>query len=614
MCGIAGIYSYKNKTEQYNAYLEKCTVSMKRRGPDDKGFWTNQKNYSAVFVRLSIRDLSINGHQPMVSACGSYVLSFNGEIYNSDNYVDCLKSKGVQFKSHSDTEVLLYALIHFGIEKVLAEFDGMYAFAFYNVLKDELILARDRVGIKPLYIGYSDAFLIYSSQYDHIINADFIKNNTIDYNALGNYLEYGYMTAGDAIINNTFVVPQGHYIIANKGGYQIEKYYDFLTSASNAVNCTEDIFRASVQSQMVSDVPVGTFLSGGVDSPLINFWATELRPIQAFTIGNEEPGYDESYYAKKYAEKIGVKHHYQKIAEADFLELIDDNFKAFSEPFADFSSIPTMLVAKIAREHVTVILSGDGPDELFWGYDRNVAFPKKAELFHQPKWKLALQKITSKKNISKRYFNTPDLSSFYLKSLHTYGAEYWMPKVYKHSSNYNNLYYHLPGAYRDPAGDNEIMQMARWLEMNVHLQRILLKVDRSTMYYSLEARVPYLSNAILDCASSLNYTDCIKDGQGKFNIKEMLMKRFPAEWVTKKKQGFLVPMEKWINKDIKQDVTDTILNMPHELAVAFDKAQLENLLKAHEKGSVHKGNNGFIWGIYALAKWHKLHRNSFMLQ
>ena len=302
MCGIAGIYSFNNKTEQYTAYLEKCMLSMKRRGPDDKGFWTNRENYSAAFVRLSIRDLSVNGHQPMVSSCGNYVLSFNGEIYNSDNYVERLKTKGVIFKSHSDTEVLLYALMHFGVEKVLAEFDGMYAFAFYNVFKDELILARDRVGIKPLYIGYDSSFLIYSSQYDHIINADFVKNNGIDYESLGNYLEYGYMVAGKAIIKNTLVVPQGHYVVVNKSGYNIIKHYDFIESTPKNDNDIEGLFKSSVRAQMVSDVPVGTFLSGGVDSPLINYWATELGPVQAFTIGNEHPAYDESFYAKQYAE------------------------------------------------------------------------------------------------------------------------------------------------------------------------------------------------------------------------------------------------------------------------------------------------------------------------
>ena len=613
MCGIAGIYSFNNKTEQYTAYLEKCMLSMKRRGPDDKGFWTNRENYSAAFVRLSIRDLSVNGHQPMVSSCGNYVLSFNGEIYNSDNYVERLKTKGVIFKSHSDTEVLLYALMHFGVEKVLAEFDGMYAFAFYNVFKDELILARDRVGIKPLYIGYDSSFLIYSSQYDHIINADFVKNNGIDYESLGNYLEYGYMVAGKAIINNTLVVPQGHYVVVNKSGYNIIKHYDFIESTPKNDNDIEGLFKSSVRAQMVSDVPVGTFLSGGVDSPLINYWATELGPVQAFTIGNEHPAYDESFYAKQYAEKIGVKHHFQTIAESDFLGLLDDSFKAFTEPFADFSSIPTMLVAKTAREYVTVILSGDGPDELFWGYDRNVAFPKKAQLYRQSKLKLALQKIISGKNISKRYFTTPDISSFYLKSLQTYGAEYWMPKIYKHASTYNNLYYHLPQAYLNPKNDKDCMQMARWLEMNIHLQRILLKVDRATMYYSLEARVPFLSNPVINYAASLNYSDCVKNNQGKWNMKEMLKKRLPEEWVTKKKQGFLVPMEKWINNDISNNVSETILNMPDELASAFDKKQLTNLLNAYKTDSKHRGNDGLIWGIYALAKWHELHRKSPIL-
>lgn len=613
MCGIAGIYGFKSNTKQYNAYLDKCTLSMKHRGPNDKGFWSNNNNYSAVFVRLSIRDLSVNGHQPMLSACGNYTLSFNGEIYNSNDYIAILKQKGVEFKSHSDTEVLLYALIHLGLEKVLAEFDGMYAFAFFDNNKDELIIARDRIGIKPLYIGYSNNFLIYSSQYDHIINVDFIKNNTLNYSSIGNYLAYGYMIGGDAVVNNTFVVPQGHYLVANKQGYIINKFYDFSEKSNSSLIDGEEVFKSSVKAQMVSDVPVGTFLSGGVDSPLINFWASETQRVKAFTIGSDDALFNESIYAKKIAATIGVEHHFKTIKENDFLELIDDNFKAFTEPFADFSSIPTMLVSKMASKHVSVILSGDGPDELFWGYDRNIHFPKKAELFHLGKLKLALKKLSNGKNISKRYFTSPSISSFYLKSLQSYGAESWLHKVYKHPSTYNIMYNQIPEEYINSKQINDCMQMVRWLEMNIHLQRILLKVDRSTMYYSLEARVPFLSNSVLDYASVLNYTNCIKQEQGKSNIKEILAKKIPPEWVYKKKQGFGVPMRDWLRKGIKQDVYDSILNMPQELAVAFNKKQLEKMLiKEYDESNPHSAN-GFIWAIYALVKWHQLHRNSILL-
>ena len=611
MCGIAGIYSYKKNTERYKTYLDKCVVSMKHRGPDDKGFWTNDKNYSAAFVRLSIRDLSENGHQPMISACGGYVLSFNGEIYNSDNFISALKAKGVDFRSHSDTEVLLYGLIHFGIEKVLKDFDGMFAFAFYNSKKDELILARDRVGIKPLYVGFNDDYFIYSSQYDHIINIDFIKANPLDKEAVAAYLQYGYMQAGNAIVTHTMVVPQGHYFVIDTNGYDLKKYYEFATNNIEQEDA-ESIFRESVNTQMISDVPVGTFLSGGVDSPLINIWAREIKAVQAFTIGNEREDYDESFYAKKYAEKIGVQQHFQTITEKDFLGLIDDNFKAFSEPFADFSSIPTLLVSKIAKNFVTVILSGDGPDELFWGYQRNVVFSKKASLFQRSKWKLALKKITSPNSVSKRYFKSTTLSSFYLQSLQTYGAEYWLPKVFKETIQYKT--YGLPEKFVNPSNENDWMEMMRWLEMNIHLQRILLKVDRAAMYSSLEARVPYLSNGVLDHAASLSFKDCINDNQGKWNMKKILLKKFPEEWVLKKKQGFLVPMRDWINKEINKDVYDFILNMPEELDVLFDKKALKKMLDSHVNGWKQHNCDGFIWAVYALAKWHSIHRNSALLQ
>lgn len=613
MCGIVGIYGYKKEVVSFEPYLKKCLLTMKRRGPDSNGIWHNNQNYLAGFVRLAIRDISENGNQPMVSSCENYVLSFNGEIYNSNDFISALKEKAVTFKSHSDTEVLLYALIHFGVEKVLNEFDGMFAFSFYDLKKNTLILARDRVGIKPLYIGCHTDYLIYSSQYDHIINASFIKKNGINYSSLAQYLQYGYMIAGEAIINNTMVVPPGNYISIDTNGYTLTQYYNFhQTFSSEKPTDTEQIFCNSVQEQLVSDVPLGTFLSGGVDSPLINIWANEKKPVMAFTIGNENPLYDESWYAKEYAKVIGVNHHYKTITENDFLALLEDNFKAFSEPFADFSSIPTMLVARIAKELVTVILSGDGPDELFWGYDRNINFPLKNQRFHKPKLKLLFERITSENAISKKYFTAPNISSFYSQSLQLYGAEYWMSKVFKLAYKKEPALLNFPKEYNNSKDTETSMQMIRWLEMNIHLQRILLKVDRATMYYSLEARVPYLSNAVLDYASSLKYTDCIEGIQGKSNLKRLLKKRFPAEWVDKKKQGFMVPMSDWITKEIKDDLFHTILNMPDELGIAFRKNNLRKMLEAQVNKQTDA--NGFIWGIYALVKWHALHRFSKDLQ
>lgn len=615
MCGIAGIYGFNNSTEKYLTYLNKCMLSMKHRGPNDKGVWTNQNNYTAAFVRLSIRDLSANGHQPMVSSCGKYVLSFNGEIYNSNIFLPELNALGIQLKSHSDTEVLLYALIHFGLKRVLKEFDGMFAFAFFDVQKNELIIARDRVGIKPLYIGYNKDYLIYSSQYDHIINVDFIQNNSLNYAAIGNYLAYGYMIGGDAVVQNTFVVPQGHYVVATSNGYNIHKYYDFSNVVTKVDSASaEEILKASVKAQMISDVPVGTFLSGGVDSPLINFWASETQRVKAFTIGSEDPYFNESIFAKEYAEIIGVEHHFKVITETDFINLLNDNFKAFTEPFADFSSIPTMLVSKMASEFVTVILSGDGPDELFWGYERNVQFPQKAHLFNSGKLRLAIEKLKGNTQISKRYFSVPNISSFYLKSLQTYGAEPWLNEVYQESHEYNILYNQIPESLINPKNEQTVMQMIRWLEMNIHLQRILLKVDRSTMFYSLEARVPYLSNTVLDYASSLNFNDCIKDNQGKHNVKEILAQKVSADTVYKKKKGFGVPMRDWIRQGIKKDVYEAIMNMPHELAIAFNKKSLEKMLLNEYDTNNPNSANGFIWAVYALAKWHTMHRKSTILQ
>ena len=281
MCGIIGSISKSLNFNEQNQYLTWALSDMHHRGPDDTRIWSDNTNYITGFNRLSIRDLSENAMQPMISECKRYVLSFNGEIYNSDLYKNRLLSRGVKFYTTSDTEVLMNALIHLGIKKVLESFDGIFAFAFYDISKKILKIARDRAGIKPLYYGESVDGFIFSSQYNHIINHPSFKNNSYNSGAIGSFLQFGYMIEGEkSLVQDTSFLPHGHYLISDGINNQTIPYWSFPreTVPKTKKTLTEVIAQAT-KSQLVSDVPIGTFMSGGNDSTLVTKFASDFKKV-----------------------------------------------------------------------------------------------------------------------------------------------------------------------------------------------------------------------------------------------------------------------------------------------------------------------------------------------
>jgi asparagine synthase (glutamine-hydrolysing) len=616
MCGITGIYQYHKNIRADIPYIKWALQSMHHRGPDSNGIWDNGENYVAGFVRLSIRDLSENGSQPMQSDDGQYCISFNGEMYNTDAFKQRLIEKGVRFKSTTDTEVLLYGLIHWGAEYVLQQFDGIFAFAFYSHKQNKLILARDRSGIKPLYIGKCTEGVVYSSQYDHIINHDYFKNNPINAGAVGAYLSLGYVPENSGLIEGTYLLPHGYYAVVNKQGLNTYKFYQYpLQQTAAASTDLAGALEDSVLSQMVSDVPLGTFMSGGVDSPLVAYYANKHTNIKSFTIGVDDPNIDESKAAAAYADIFKTEHACKFITEKDLLQTMEDNTKAFSEPFADYSSIPTLILSQFAREKVTVALSGDGGDELFWGYPRNEKMLRQGLLFQQPKavrWLQFVKEklIGGKRTTIKRHLEVNDFPAFYYRSLFITGAEYWLPTLFKAKAApaffLDEVYENKDSILTDA---NSIMNVLRKLEFDIHLQRILIKVDRASMYHSLEVRVPVLSNSMIDYSTSLSYKDCIQHGIGKYNLKQLLVSKSSEDLVMRPKKGFIIPIGNWLRKELRKDVEDKLMNMPQELAVLFNRNELERLLREHMSGKQDWG--WFIWALYALVNWNNHHRKSF---
>jgi len=617
MCGIIGIYSYKKNITSEEAYIKRCLKTMRHRGPDSDGVWNNNENYISGFVRLAIRDLSEHGNQSMLSADGNYCITFNGEIYNAEKFRQPLINKGVQFASTSDTEILLYSIIHFGIKEVLANFDGIFAFLFFDKQRNELVAARDRVGIKPLYAGFdNNDGIIFSSQYDHIINYNSIKGQPLDEAAIGAYLQLGYVPDNSAAVRNTLMIPHGHYATVNSNGYKLERYFSFISSAGKDHNpVSEDIFSNAVISQLVSDVPVGTYLSGGVDSSLVTYWANKEHSVEAFTIGTDDAFTNEGEMAQAFAQQNNIKHHLRQITENDLFALIKDNFLSHSEPFADFSSIPSLLLSKIAGASYKVILSGDGPDELFWGYDRNIKYQRAAKKFFSAPImqfsELAYSKITGRKTlIDKRMLKSEDFFEFYYQSLFLYGSSV-VPDIYKPDCANAFFLNEIRNAYDERSEEKEYMYIMRDMEMNINLQRILLKADRAGMYNSVEVRVPYLSNDILNLAIQHDWHPYIQHGKGKYFLKQLLAQKMDHAFAFKQKKGFLTPMHAWLRQSLQKDVIEQLMHMPPELQTLFNRKELKKVLDIHMIQG--KDLSNIIWAVYALVNWYKVHRKNNLL-
>jgi asparagine synthase (glutamine-hydrolysing) len=615
VCGIVGIYSFKENTQSKTPYINWCLKTMQHRGPDSNGIWQHN-NYITGFVRLAIRDVSESGSQPMVSSCGKYCITFNGEIYNADDFKNELLQKGISFKSTTDTEILLYALIHFGLDFVLQHFDGMYAFAFYNSISKEVIIARDRLGIKPLYIGFNGKNdVIFSSQYDHIINYEAISKEPLDASVIANYLQLGYVAGGLGIINNTQMLPHGHYVKINQLGYAIQQYYHVVHSnEKNDTQLTEQAILSSVESQLISDVPVATFMSGGVDSSLITLLANQIKPLTAFTISTGEVTTDEKGKAEWFTQKFNIPHVVKSIDTKEFEQIVHEHTKAYTEPFADFSSIPSLLISKVAHQQVKVVLSGDGPDELFWGYSRNVKMIALIKKFYRSKAVNIIDYLLSKlsitqKHISKHFLKASSFAEFYYNSMFMFGSAVWQHKILPIRPKAVYFNEQIKENAKDVTSLDDAMNTIWNYEMNIHLQRILLKMDRASMYHSLESRVPYLSNSLLTLASSTHWQQCIVSSNGKNNIKQLLAKFTGDDFVYGKKKGFDIPIHSWINTSLKSTIQHAFDNMPTELKMHFNIRQLSKMLHNHFDEKEENGN--MIWAVFVLINWYIEHRNSY---
>lgn len=611
MCGIAGELRFSDAPTQ--ADWNRISTLMERRGPDDAGIWAEDPNCTFVFRRLSIIDLSENGHQPMFDASGRYVIVFNGEVYNFSELRRELKSRGVQFRSHGDTEVVLYSLIEWG-QAALQKFNGMFALAFFDTKARTLLLARDHAGIKPLYYLQMPQGVIFASQYDQLLAHPLSQKTGISMDALSLYLRLAFIPAPYAILNHSHMLEPGSWVaFTTDGKKETGSYYSFpcylepSLRGTEAVEAIDAAITASVKRQLVSDVPVGGFLSGGIDSPLVMSKMRLLSNgmIHAFTLGTDGDITDESKDAISYAREIGIEQTIKHFKPDQAISMIDDVVAACGEPFGDYSIFPTMMISRIASQDYKVMLSGDGGDELFWGYPgRAVRFISAAKDFMLP---LLLRKVRLR---AQNYFQWNGVS--YLSRLKTMG--HVQRKLHTHlpEETLHRIFPTLPkwpSAFKafnfDGWDTDRAAQWQRWNEFVSHLTMVLLKVDRASMYHSLEVRVPLLDKEVIEAASKVDWRSCldIEKGIGKIPLRRVLSRHLHQQ--TEQKRGFAIPMGQWLRTSLRGLFEEKVLKRDNFLGLEMNQKAIRDLFASHEAGQADYGWG--LWPLLSLALWADRH-------
>ena len=564
MCGIAGLCNFYGDPLKNIAQMKQ---RMYHRGPDAEGTYISEDG--AVVLghrRLSIVDLSETGAQPMTSHSGRYVIVFNGEIYNYRKLSDRLlcEKRVDRFRGTSDTEVLLEAFENYGVEKTLSLCKGMFAIALYDKKEKELILMRDRVGEKPLYYGKVNQSFVFASDIGCISALDGFQNS-IDHNILDSYFVYGYIPAPYSIYDNIYKLEPGT-ILTIKAPFtewKISVYWSmqeaalrgqqnlFQGSETEAADELERLLKVSISEQMAADVPVGAFLSAGIDSSTVVALMQSIyqEKVKSFTIGMEETGYNEAVQAKEIARHLGTQHTELYITEDDAKAVIPKLGYIFSEPFADSSQIPTYLVSKMTREHVTVSLSGDGGDELFCGYhsyrsvDRIWNCIKPVPHFAR---KAASQLVlhTPLKNVPALRIKGTLLGA--VDPLDLYVCSHECEPLAKRISLYHKFGPHVYGRYPKTLLEEDVRNIMLADLLMYHPDDILVKVDRTAMAVSLETRVPMLDKDVVEFAWTLPMDYLQKDGVGKRVLRNVLYRYIPKEMAERPKKGFSIPIDKWL--------------------------------------------------------------------
>jgi len=589
MCGIAG-YITKNQVDEN--VLIKMRDALSHRGPDDAGIFINEyKKVGLAHRRLSILDLSEAGHQPMSSEDKSIWIVYNGEIYNFQKIKNELKSLGYNFKSNTDTEIIIYAYKEYGID-CLEKFNGMFAFVIYDSNKNQLFFARDRFGIKPFHYGFlTNGDFVFASELKAITKHPAFKKE-FDFGALGDYFKYRYIPSPRTIWKDIKKLPHGHYGILKLDGFdlKIEKHYDLadkvIGQPSTSLEEVESLMQDAVKKRLISDVEVGTFLSGGIDSSSITYFANkEHERIKSFSIGFVPEKYSELSDSKFVAEFLGTNHITKVIDNVE--DDIGEQLSYFyDEPHADSSNIPTYLLSKMTSAHVKVALSGDGGDEIFSGYRwyRQYLLDTKIE-----KIKSLFGSKQAIKQDFEKYYNSLLLNRFDDDKFKKFFASDIYQKV--QDSNVNIFEKYLDKDFKD-------VRQVQFVDFNTFMiDDILTKVDRASMAHSLEVRVPFLDHRLVEAVLRLPEKEYPQDSYNKPILKKLMQDKLPKQVLSKRKKGFSAPVTKW---PFYKKSNQIILEGKAVQDGIIKKDFISDLI-----ANKHKNRSGMIWMTYVFEKWYQ---------
>jgi asparagine synthase (glutamine-hydrolysing) len=638
MCGLVG---FLGGTLPIGARAEVAAAMSRQiahRGPDDSGEYVDERaGFALGFRRLAIVDLSPAGHQPMTSASGRYVLAFNGEVYNFESIRAELRKAGhaPPFRGHSDTEVMLAAFEAWGVEAAVQRFVGMFAIALWDRAEQRLHLVRDRMGVKPLYLARCGSTILFGSELKGLrAHPDF--DDEVDRDALAAYFRYAYVPAPRTIYKCVRKVTPGTIVsIDAAGAVETSTYWSaaaaaergaanrFRGSEDEALEQLDALARDAVALRMIADVPLGVFLSGGVDSSIVTalMQAQASAPVKTFSIGFLEEGYDEAMHAANVARHLGTHHTELYVTPDEAMEVIPRLAHMYDEPFADSSQIPTHLVSALARKHVTVSLSGDGGDELFGGYYRY--------FLGQRAWKSIkriprpLRGVASSTITGLRKETWDRLGGFLPASMRqsrTGERLYKLARILR-TSDEDAMYFELVTHWRDVVlGGSEppisLTDRTRWPRLSDPIERmmyfdqvsylpddILTKVDRASMAISLEAREPLLDHRLVEFAWSLPLAMKVRNGQGKWLLRKLLHRYVPSELVERPKMGFGVPVGKWLRGPMR-DWAEALLDERRLREEGFlDVARIRAAWKDHLAGSGEWQH--YLWVALMFQAWHQ---------
>lgn len=620
MCGICGIFEPGRDTAIDCAMLKRMADSMRHRGPDDEGFFSHP-GIGLGFRRLAIIDVE-GGHQPLSNEDGTIWIAFNGEVYNFEELNRRYLASGHHFRTRSDTETIVHLYEELG-ESCFAELRGMFGIALWDGRRKRLLLARDRIGKKPLFYSWDGRRLVFGSEIKAIRAAGGFSNE-IDTEALSDYLSYQYVPAPKTIYRQVRKLRPAHYLVVEGTTIREVPYWDLSFEEPREMPEAEwcerflEEFRVAVKSRLISDVPLGAFLSGGVDSSSVVALMNEYqRPVTTCSIAFTEEKYNEAADARQFASGIGARH-FEDTVEPHAIDLVPKLAWHYDEPFADSSAIPTYYVSQVARQHVTVALSGDGGDENFAGYRR----------YRMTMWEDRLRS----------HFPEPVRRTVFGSLGRLYPKLGWAPRVFRAKSTFQSLarspidgYFHgvsccppemkrqlLSGdilrrlngydsaevlrEHYARAHTSDPLSRIQYVDIKTYLvDDILVKVDRASMANSLEVRCPLLDHKLMELIARIPSGLKLHEGQGKYIFKKALERVLPAEILRRPKKGFAVPVAEWFRRDLKKFAYETIVDNSDDV---FNRAFVTKCWNQHQRG--HRDWSALLWCVLMFKSWQRV--------